>query len=188
MLRNRLAEFTRVALRQGAILLGRSQIRGDAGLFKVGKGAIVITFAAERHATIDERAREVWIDLERLVEVRNGPFVALLFVPHQTALVVGASIREAQSDGMIKVDQRAIQLAMSTPQAPALAVQGWVIGVKADCYIVERQVPRGAFVLGMVLASRDRLAFRLRCDSKFCRVIRKLRCALGGQLILQVVR
>src|SRR5690348_4168799 len=70
---------------------------------KVSSSPLKIALATERVASINECAREVWIDPERLSEVGNGPFVALLLVPHQTALVIGAGIREPQSDGVIKI-------------------------------------------------------------------------------------
>src|SRR5262249_26458115 len=92
--------------------------------------------AAERVASIDECAREAWFDSERLIEIGNGPFVALLFVPHQTALIVGTSVREPQSDGLIKVDERSIRLAMSAPQPSPIAVQSRVVRIEADCHLV----------------------------------------------------
>src|SRR5262245_31757597 len=99
---------------------------------EIGNGAVEIALVAPSDAAVDQRAHKVRIDLKRLIEVGNGPVVALLLVPYQAALVIRVGVREPQSDGAIKVDERAIEITPSPPQDTSIAQHAGVIRIDAN--------------------------------------------------------
>src|SRR5262249_43318029 len=113
--RPRLYAFTAEIVRPSSVVIGERSVGGnldDAGIIRYGVGELeAIAFGV---AAIDIGVGEPRIELDGLIEISHGPPRLTLGDPGAAAVVVGCC-SWVQSDGLIVVGDRAVEIAFVPP-------------------------------------------------------------------------